>query len=473
MASKPSSSSAPASSRKVQVHNKQHSLRAVSKSKLSQQQKEKRPAVTPASSSSLQPISEDGLSHARSHAAGQSHPSGSRVALGKRKEADSSGDNQAQRRQVFKQVLASPLTVNWPQLAAVDAQPILYTLLDMLALPALRSQIRRVQPMRPDRRVMSRGESRRARKSGTQSRGETQAIGLDVSTSVQMDVDEVSSSAGDSSAEPVALVCGINSVTRHMELEIARESSKRGLQDGEQDSAASASPLLLSLVFVCRSDLDPPKLASHFPMLTCALNAVCHPASREGAAALLIPLPAGAELVLAKALGLRRCSALGIATGSLPQEISRALSARIADAGLQPLRADWLDTAADSALRTREALLTRSGLIPMMSGIARPMRSNTIVKNVASTAPANLNEVKLQKKHTRNEKKAWRKAVKKAGHGEGRKRVIEERRRRREARRRGDTSMIGKEIGKKDFKAKDDKDQSQTKATSVSSPMET
>lgn len=313
---------------------------------------------------------------------------------------------------------------------------------------------------------MSRGESRRARKSGTAGKGETKKSSFEASTSAQMDIDEASPAAADIQVEPVALVCGINSVTRHMELEIARESSSRTAKGGETDSASSSAPLPLSLVFVCRSDLDPPKLASHFPMLTCALNAVCHPTSKEGDAALLVPLPTGAEIMLAKALGLRRCAALGIATGSLPQEASRALFARIADAGLRPLRADWLDTAADSALRAREALLTRSGLRPM-----RPMSSTTVVKHVASTAPANLNEVKLQKKHTRNEKKAWRKAVKKEGHGEERKRVIGERRQRREARRRGDSLTAGKEREKKGSKAKGDKDNSQTKAESEGSPM--
>jgi hypothetical protein len=113
MASKPSSSSGPSSSRKVQVHNKQHSLRAGSKSKISQQQREKQPSLTSASSSSLQPgIGGEGFLDV-SNVAAATAPSSSRTALGKRKEADSSGENQAQRRQVFKQVLASPLTVNW------------------------------------------------------------------------------------------------------------------------------------------------------------------------------------------------------------------------------------------------------------------------------------------------------------------------------------------------------------------------
>lgn len=113
MASKPSSSSGASASRKVQTHNKQHSLRAVSKNKISQQQRDKQPGLTPASSSSLQQGIEAGWTPSDSHAASQSKPSSSTVSLGKRKENDSSGDNQAQRRQVFKQVLASPLTVNW------------------------------------------------------------------------------------------------------------------------------------------------------------------------------------------------------------------------------------------------------------------------------------------------------------------------------------------------------------------------
>lgn len=357
-------------------------------------------------------------------------------------------------------------------MTAVDAQPILYTLLDMLALPALRSHIRRVQPTRPDRRVMSRGESRRARKTRSGGKAEKTETKDEASSSAQMDVDEGPTMADDRSAEPVALFCGINSVTRHMELEIARESANGPGKDGETDSASNSAPLPICLVFVCRSDLDPPKLASHFPMLTCALNAVCHPATKAGDSVLLVPLPTGAEVVLAKALGLRRCAVLGIATGSLPAEASRALFARIADAGLQPLRADWLDTAADSALRTREVLLTRSGLVPMTSPRAtRPIQSTTVVKNVASTAPANLNDVKLQKKHARTEKKEWRKAVKKGGHEEERKKVIGERRQRREARRRGNTSVVGKEKLTKRTRAKEGREDSQTQARSEGSPM--
>jgi hypothetical protein len=318
---------------------------------------------------------------------------------------------------------------------------------------------------------MSRGGSRRARKTRSEGKAENNETKDEASTSAQMDVDEGPATGGESSAEPLALVCGINSVTRHMELEIARESANRTVEDGGTDSASSSAPLPLRLVFVCRSDLDPPKLASHFPMLTCALNAVCHPASTASNSVILVPLPTGAEIVLAKALGLRRCAVLGMSTGSLPEEASRALFARIADAGLQPLRADWLDTAADSALRTREVLLTRSGLTPMISEGSRPMRSTTVVKNVASTAPANLNEVKLQKKHTRNEKKEWRKAVKKGGHEEERKRMTGERRQRREARRRGDTSVVGKEKLTKETRVKEGQDASQTKARSAGSPM--
>ncbi|CAO1615753.1 unnamed protein product [Parajaminaea phylloscopi] len=383
-----SSSAAVASSSKVQVHNAQHSLRAASRNKVAKQQKARQdaaqqgPAIV-ATGESVQP------------AASTSSRTGTQT------------NKEQPRKTVYKQVLGSPLTVNWPEVAPADAQPILYTLLDVLRHPSLASRSRRrVESNAEDRRNLSRSQRRIARRSksdrdvvqGEVSKHEQEQSVVET-TSMDVDVPET---------QPKALVVGLNTVTRHLEDEISYQSSNSKTAPGEVVNPQQSHPL--DLIFICRADLDPPRLVAHFPLLTCAVNAVCHPAAgldQEATTALrIVPLPEGAEHLLAGALELRRCGVIGLSTLALPKEVTATLVKRIDEAGLQPPRAAWLEAAAVSALRLRERLGPSKSSLPRQ----HTFQAAPQVLQVATTAPANPNAVKLEKKHTRAEKKGWRKA---------------------------------------------------------------
>lgn len=119
----------------------------------------------------------------------------------------------------------------------------------------------------------------------------------------------------DANPEPAIrqyLTIGINSVTKKLEsLSKLRRSTvlaASGLPLGVPTASSE------QLVFVCQADIDPPILISHFPSLVAACNSA-RPVSQSPSRQLtswLIPLPRGAEVVLAQALGLKRVSVLAI-----------------------------------------------------------------------------------------------------------------------------------------------------------------
>lgn len=73
---------------------------------------------------------------------------------------------------------------------------------------------------------------------------------------------------------------------------------------GEGDAAP------ISLLLVCRPDINPPTLVAHLPMLVTALNSGATDEHRKGVA--LVPLDAGAEVLLGAALGLPRAAVVAI-----------------------------------------------------------------------------------------------------------------------------------------------------------------
>ena len=70
------------------------------------------------------------------------------------------------------------------------------------------------------------------------------------------------------------------------------------------------------LIFTCRADIDPPLLVDHLPHLVAACNALQKDPVK------LVGLPQGAEATLAKALGLRRVTIVGIDVREIPDLLS-------------------------------------------------------------------------------------------------------------------------------------------------------
>lgn len=100
------------------------------------------------------------------------------------------------------------------------------------------------------------------------------------------------------------LTVGINEVTKRLE---AQASSARRIQIGSSSNKTPSDIPLLSVVFVCRADVDPPLLVDHLPHLVAAGNS-----SPAACAVKIVPLPKGAESALSKALGLRRAAVIAI-----------------------------------------------------------------------------------------------------------------------------------------------------------------
>ncbi|CAO1624377.1 unnamed protein product [Sympodiomycopsis kandeliae] len=410
----------PSQQRKLQTHNVQHTMRAASKAKAKSNQNQQ------ASQKQTNPQSTN-LANAdrRSDSASNEKPS------------TSSTTAASQRKTTFRQVLSSPLTINWPSISAVDAQPILYTLLDVLKDPVLKPFTR---TDKVDQREVSKSDKRKRRRAEKEaSETDEKREGTNVTAAEnqdavsQMEVDlPVEATEASSSVTPSPITLGINSVSRRMESMIAHRSAVRQqmqtqtkeAQQTEKESNSSETQSLssrsdLNLVFVCRSDLDPPTLCSHFPMLTCSVNAVCHPVTATSATTsgvVLIPLPTGSERLISEVLNVRRCSVVALNTTTLSnlgiKQSLLSLLARIQENAqtLKPLRASWLDAAADVALTHRENLMRDFSLPTSSSG------SIAHVKMIQTTAPTNINQVKLEKKHSRDEKKLWRKNQRKTGH---------------------------------------------------------
>lgn len=99
---------------------------------------------------------------------------------------------------------------------------------------------------------------------------------------------------------PVAqhMVFGINEVTKRLEAQAS--AARTAISPTSITDRPSTLPPL-SIVFVCRADVDPPILIDHIPHVVAAINS-----SRASGSVKVIPLPKGAESTLATVIGVRR-----------------------------------------------------------------------------------------------------------------------------------------------------------------------
>jgi ribonuclease P/MRP protein subunit POP3 len=112
------------------------------------------------------------------------------------------------------------------------------------------------------------------------------------------------------------LIMGINQVTKRLEHQarIFRETctAVETITNGDSSQSPPSGPI--SIVFVCRADVDPPLLISHLPPLIAScnssLNALTNPESYPPIK--IVPVPKGSESLLADATGLRRVAVLAL-----------------------------------------------------------------------------------------------------------------------------------------------------------------
>ncbi|KAJ9479444.1 hypothetical protein PHBOTO_002920 [Pseudozyma hubeiensis] len=278
------------------------------------------------------------------------------------------------RKPVFRPVLASSTAVGWPEMPVAGSKVVLHTLLEVLAKADVQAALYR------DLGRRSRAGSSKA---GVPAQGE------------DMDIDNAADQAA-----PVQVMAGINSITRAIEDDIARDlariqtntSSNKGKQ-----AQTDAAPPSVRIVFVCRHDLPSPSLISHLPMLVAARNAVLHASQPDlSSGVLLFPLPSASEPLLAQALNLRRTSIFVLTTAFPAHHLSHLLTAIQRETSTTCLpRAAWLET----------AILSSTSSQPNLTLLQRP----TSIKLLRTTQPTDLNASKAAKRTRRKERSArWK-----------------------------------------------------------------
>ena len=108
--------------------------------------------------------------------------------------------------------------------------------------------------------------------------------------------------------KPVVLthiICGINAVTKRLEAQ-ARKARRNVIIATDSEEATQVP---ITLVFVCRADVDPSILIDHFPPLVAACNSV---RSNLSQLVKMVPVPKGSEDVLAAKLGIKRVSVIAL-----------------------------------------------------------------------------------------------------------------------------------------------------------------
>jgi ribonuclease P/MRP protein subunit POP3 len=108
--------------------------------------------------------------------------------------------------------------------------------------------------------------------------------------------------------KPVALnhtTCGINAVTKRLEAQV-RQARRNVIVTTDPEGVKQVP---ITLVFVCRADVDPPLLIDHFPPLVAACNSVQSNLRQQ---VKLVPVPKGSEDVLGAKLGIKRVSVIAL-----------------------------------------------------------------------------------------------------------------------------------------------------------------
>ncbi|KAI0031423.1 hypothetical protein K488DRAFT_52124 [Vararia minispora EC-137] len=230
-------------------------------------------------------------------------------------------------RRVFRSVLDNPFHVAWPS-TPENVQKELLSHVEQLLVGIANFSARREEAYRQKRKSSRVHSIAKRRKIAVPTRlGETSTSRFN--DNVHQEISSVDAVA---SGEPILthfsppialrhLTIGINEVTRRLETYVRslyRAScviSSTPAQPTSPSPSASQYRAPVCLVLVCRNDISPPALVAHLPQLV----ASCNPRvgrlageQKQTAEIKLTSLPRGAELIFARALGLKRVAALAI-----------------------------------------------------------------------------------------------------------------------------------------------------------------
>ncbi|KAF7339330.1 Ribonucleases p mrp protein subunit pop3 kDa subunit [Mycena sanguinolenta] len=266
---------------------------------------------------------------------------------------------------VFKSVLDSPLRVSWPSVpinVQNTALACTLSLLDGISeyQSARGQQNKKRKRLEKDttqkkRKIETATEGYRCRPTGPPSHASPQALSH--------------------------LIIGLNAVTKRLDDQI-RSLRKAVSLNADSTSAPTPPPAPIKVIVVCRADVDPQILIDHLPHEVAAFNS-----ASPNDLITLIPLPKGAEAALARAVGLRRVTAIAMDC-EMP---GLATFTSILDS-IPTITAPWLTSLAASATPVLQQLIP------------------THVKQLRTTAPKDMKMAKL----LRAEGKAAAKAKKKS-----------------------------------------------------------
>ncbi|KAF9786661.1 hypothetical protein BJ322DRAFT_1051218 [Thelephora terrestris] len=195
------------------------------------------------------------------------------------------------------------------------------------------------------------------------------------------------------------LVLGINQVTKRLEHQARAYRQSLHVTETIADDDTSQSPPSrpISIVFVCRADVDPPLLISHLPTLIASCNSSRNASTDPGSypPIRLVTVPKGSESLLADNMGLRRLAVLALdnATPELEDFISLLDSVPV-------LRASWLSQPEATSNSSPDRL--GALLVP------------THIKQLRTTVPKDLKASKEQRTKGRAEAKRRKKELKAA-----------------------------------------------------------
>ncbi|KAF8740413.1 KRI1-like family, partial [Rhizoctonia solani] len=142
-------------------------------------------------------------------------------------------------------------------------------------------------------------------------------------------------------------VFGINEVTRRLESQIHPD-----VLGAEIASNATSKPKL-RFVVVCRTDVDPPILIEHLPVLVASCNSAIPSSSEDSMFIKLVTLPMGGEHTLAEVVGLRRVAVMALDAETPGLERLESLLSSIT-----PLRASWLAPPSNISQEPKELIPT-------------------------------------------------------------------------------------------------------------------
>ncbi|EIN13943.1 hypothetical protein PUNSTDRAFT_95379 [Punctularia strigosozonata HHB-11173 SS5] len=244
------------------------------------------------------------------------------------------------RRVVYKGVLDNPFTVKWPSLAPNVQNTLLARLIALAEAVGnyhLERERQSKQKKRERRISQRRHDAAREAPKTQQAANDPQDSVCSLSLTPAGPAPHEGMSYPEEPAILKHLVVGVNEVTKRLE-DLARQFQRT---DVNLNSTRGDRTSTVAVVFICREDIDPPMLVSHFPSLVASVNSALARAASSQAHNVpyikLVPFHKGAEASLAAAIGLRRAAALAIETHA--SQIHSFLD--ILEA-IPPLVAPWL-----------------------------------------------------------------------------------------------------------------------------------